>query len=98
MHITLTQQEVNTYIKRYFSIPDHVEVTVSIQPEVTTSEKTDGWIINTQTQSVCPPDLDLDDSIIAMFTNGNTYEGVAASWDVSWNTKNSGHIVKYRKI
>jgi hypothetical protein len=101
MHIILTQQELKDYIQRYLNIPSDVEVTVSIKPEDTVKEpqqNTDGWVVNTQTQSVHPPDLEIDDSILVMYTDGDIYEGVAASWYDAWDITNNGHIVKYRKI
>lgn len=96
MHIILTQQEINNYIQRYLNIPSYVEVTVSIQQD--TPEVSDGWIVNTQKQDTFPLDLDAGDRILVEFTNGDTAEGISASWDISWNIQRNSHIIKYRKL
>jgi hypothetical protein len=93
MKLTITKAEIDALIRDSFNLPSDAEI------EIVNSEANhDDWIINTQTDSEHPLDVDPDELVDIADSHGGTRLGLmAAAWTHSWNVNNVYHIVKYRK-
>jgi hypothetical protein len=94
MKLTITKTEVDALIRSSYDLPHDAEVEI-----VNTEANHHDWIINTQTDYECPLDVDPDELVDIVYSNGVVRIGLNAIslFQASWSVKSKIHIVKYRK-